>query len=558
MHGTVVLDRDEFNVTAVVLNRGPDAIEDRTDFGFQIGRGRHGRLDPVKGVGRVAVQGGMIKSDCMEIQARATRSGRAALKGCGLAWTGGMGTQLIGLALWGLVGCSQGAIDKPATVLANAQQPIERHRAALGILEATEDHDTTVRMLKHMLGSDQYRVPSKALAYKRLRVIDPDGLSRFLEIRLPRAVRVDWRQWLCEAIAEDGWLELTSTLIRAWARPVAGWSMPPAQRPERLALVQMYGEENLDQVLLRVMLDANPITAANLRARCWELLVEEGSHETLVALLESTEVSPRDGMLRDLKRIAASTGILPRNREEILWARALCTPERGAYLEDLEVAIAALRDGLRGTIEFRDLSVIQAAHAHAPELLQLDDEALYNGLQERVRSEDRRIPSARFEGWRGRYTEALHEVRDQLDWADLIAMRLALSALDRPEVMTHLFDQADRDLADKKTEYGGVIGLDEQGRYHVVEFAPRSRQGDNQFVASQDLFDRGYSALFHFHNHAQKYDNREFAGPHLGDLSYADNTRANCLVFTFLSSRELDVDFYRHGKVVVDLGVIRR
>ncbi|MEE2819531.1 MAG: hypothetical protein VX615_02855, partial [Planctomycetota bacterium] len=77
---------------------------------------------------------------------------------------------------------------------------------------------------------------------------------------------------------------------------------------------------------------------------------------------------------------------------------------------------------------------------------------------------------------------------------------------------------------------------------------------DRRFNASQQMFDAGYTALFHFHYHAQKYRNGDHAGPGLGDKNYADSTRANCIVLTFVNEDEVNVDFYRHGGVVVDLG----
>ena len=65
-----------------------------------------------------------------------------------------------------------------------------------------------------------------------------------------------------------------------------------------------------------------------------------------------------------------------------------------------------------------------------------------------------------------------------------------------------------------------------------------------------------YPSLFHFHMHVQRHRNGDFAGPGFGDVNYADNTRANCLVFTFVRGDAMNVDFYRHGRVLVDLGVI--
>jgi hypothetical protein len=119
-----------------------------------------------------------------------------------------------------------------------------------------------------------------------------------------------------------------------------------------------------------------------------------------------------------------------------------------------------------------------------------------------------------------------------------------------------LFDYAKRDLEDKTTEYGGVIALDDNGRFEILEFEPKIRHHDRRFNASQDMFDAAYTALFHFHFHAQKYRNGDHAGPGMGDKNYATNTRANCLVFTFVNENTMNVDYYRHSGVVIDLGTI--
>ena len=113
-------------------------------------------------------------------------------------------------------------------------------------------------------------------------------------------------------------------------------------------------------------------------------------------------------------------------------------------------------------------------------------------------------------------------------------------------------------MLDKTTEYGGIIRLDAAGRFELVEHLPRIRVADDRYHASQALFEDGYTALFHVHNHAQRYRNARFAGPHIGDMEYADETGANGLVFTFIDPRTINVDFYRHGAVIVDLGTITR
>ena len=72
------------------------------------------------------------------------------------------------------------------------------------------------------------------------------------------------------------------------------------------------------------------------------------------------------------------------------------------------------------------------------------------------------------------------------------------------------------------------------------------------------MLNAAYTAVFHFHFHAQRYRNERYACPGVGDLNYADSTRANCLVFSFVGVDALNIDFYRHGRVIVDLGDVRR
>ena len=154
--------------------------------------------------------------------------------------------------------------------------------------------------------------------------------------------------------------------------------------------------------------------------------------------------------------------------------------------------------------------------------------------------------------------DRLRTWKDELTWGDLAAITMAIEAMAVPQVVSHLFDFADRDMADISTEYGGLIDLDDRGRFNVLEFIPRMRQHDEKFIASQAMFDASYTALFHFHYHAQKRRNEKHAGPGMGDRQYADAVRANCLVLTFVNANRLNVDFYRHGSVLVDLGTIER
>jgi hypothetical protein len=67
----------------------------------------------------------------------------------------------------------------------------------------------------------------------------------------------------------------------------------------------------------------------------------------------------------------------------------------------------------------------------------------------------------------------------------------------------------------------------------------------------------GDAALFHYHFHAQRPDNRDYAGPSNGDLVYADRFGRACLVFTTVDEGVLNADYYQPGGARLDLGMLR-
>jgi hypothetical protein len=487
----------------------------------------------------------------------ATTSKRVEPSGRARSTTFFYGCQLAALLMF-IGGCSPRPVEDPVAVLSNPNEITGRHYAAMRMLEASGDQAATSQALKRVIVADGYFIDVREMAYRRMESIDREGLQRLLEIQMPKIDALQWRARLCELIAEEPWIDMTPTLIRAWARPMPNWVDTPAERPERLALVEMYGEEKLPDVLVQVMLDADPIVSANLRARCWELLIAEGQRDRVIELLADSEISPTDGMFRDLRTIADRTGIIPRNREEIIWARTLCQPENVDFLDAAAAASLLLPEARHEQLELRDLGILVAAVRIDPGLLEQDEASLYAGLRRDADVDGRRLYAANFTGWNQSHTERLRDVREKLSWNDLLAMRIAIESLSIDALRDHVFDYAERDLLDDDTEFGGVIAVDSQGRIELLEFPPRLRRGDNRFEATQELFDAAYTGVFHFHNHAQEYDNADYAGPHMGDFAYAESTRANCLVFTFIDSRTINADYYRHGGIVVDLGTFRR
>jgi hypothetical protein len=295
-----------------------------------------------------------------------------------------------------------------------------------------------------------------------------------------------------------------------------------------------------------------------LRRSAWTLLIQLGERERLAALLASGEFPTDDLMLQDLRVAAVELGVIPVNHEEVIWLRRLRQPEMAEFWSAAVAAVSALPPARRADFELRDLSILIAASRHEPGLIERSRDDLYEEVESHLRSRSRFDPSSGYDSNSSMPPERLADHRDNLTWGDLAAMLMALRALDVPQVIDHLFDYAERDRLDESTEYGGVIHLDDRQRFEVLEFPPRVRYGDWKFEASQEMFDAGYAALFHFHFHCQRYNNARFAGPGAGDIAYAENARVNCLVLTYVREGTMNVDFYRHGRVIVDLGDIER
>lgn len=462
------------------------------------------------------------------------------------------------LAPWLFItGCQPSPIDDPIAVLRNPGESPRRLVRAMEMTDAAPTEGERLEALHRMLYMDGFTTDVREQALNRLAEVDLDNLKRTLRQRYPRLEAWSWLTRLSEIIVERRWADLAPALISSWARPSI-YVNKDSERPEYIALVGLFGEKNVPDVVFDTLLEANAVHEQGLRTRCWTLMNRLGHYDRLVALLLEREVPADDVMLLDLQAAARELGVVPRNREEILWARQLRMPEHASFWNQAASAVARLPVERRRELELRDLAIIVSASLHQPELLTLGKEELYRRVDAHLESTQRHIASRSFDGWDGNFPQRLHEHRDQLTWGDLAAMLIAVRAMQTPEIVTHLFDFADRDLKDKTTEYGGVITLDARNRFELIEFPPRVRFGDLRFNAPQAMFDAGYTGVFHLHFHAQKYDNAEYAGPGMGDLQYADETRANCLVLTFISQSRMNIDYYRHGRLIVDLGEIRR
>ena len=453
-------------------------------------------------------------------------------------------------------GCASGPVEDPVATLSSSSLLGGKHKEAIRLLaERPADDEEANKTLERVVSNAGYTPPVREEALNVLAERDLDRAKRVLRTTLPNTSAWAWLERASQIIAERNWVDLTPALVSSWARPAAMVS-DDLERPEYLALAKLHGPERVTDVVFETFRSARTTGEQGLRTRCWDLLYRLGERERLVALITSSEISADDVLLLDLHAAARDLGVVPHNREEILWLRKLRQPEHEGFWSQAREAAAALPGERRAELEIRDLPVVVSAWVHEPDLLKQSKDELYKRVEDYVKGQKHHFQQSTFDSFGGADSERLFTHRESLTWGDLAAMLIAIRAMEVPQVVAHLFDYAARDRAEESTEFGGVIGLDSKNRFEILEFEPVIREHDQKFIASQEMLDAAYTAIFHFHMHVQYERNDRFAGPGYGDSNYADNTRANCLVLTSVGARKMNVDFYRHNRVVVDLGDI--
>ena len=448
-------------------------------------------------------------------------------------------------------------VEHPLETLRETGIVPAKHLAAMNQLDASPDDADYLKALTKLLWKPGVTVPVRESALLRLEQGHPELLQTTLRRQIPRLSAPRWLDRLGEIIVDRGWIDLTPALVSRWSVPTIS-VVKEEERAEYKTLAALHGSDRVVEVVFETLLDSNKPSQQGLRTRCWNLLHRLGERDRLIELLTQTEPPEDDAFLRDLHRVAREIGMIPHNREEILWLRKLLLAEKAEFWSRAVSAVESFSTVRRRGLEIRDLPILVSAALHEPEMFTLSNENLFTTLAAELQGRKHYTHGTQWSGNDQYQHNRLHHWRDVLTWGDLAAIRIAIRALQVPEVVKHFFNYADRDHADESTEYGGVVKLDRKNRFEIIEFIPRIRQHDHRFNAPQAMLDAAYTALFHFHFHVQRYRNDEYAGPGFGDNNYANNLRANCLVLTFINRDTLNVDFYRHGGVLIDLGVITR
>jgi len=455
-----------------------------------------------------------------------------------------------------VVGCEPRVYEDPVgRMMDRGAQPPVRWAAARQAAETLADDPSRIAALKQLVIAPRHPDDLRAYAIDELIEHDESEARAFLRRRIGRLNNWPTIEHLLDRAVERRWVDFTPAIVRSYAREA--WAYEDAARPERAALASLHPDKTPAEAALAVFADAdgdgpNPTE----RASAWVLLGRlTGSREAMIAMLDSVEAG--DPMAADLEAGLTELAVMPRHTETIAWLQVLRTePYRPLWRLAAEAAgglSAAQREGL----EVRHVPLLARLRASGDERLGLSRAAMWRRVEGRLRGREMHLKAddardiaepQRLEDW-----------SEELSWGDLLVIDAALDAMDRGAARATWFEQAERDRGDASTEYGGLVTWDEGGSLTARPYTAMLRDHDRKFIPPAAMTTDGYAALAQYHFHAQRYANARYAGPGRGDLKrVADRQRVNGLVLTFVGEGRLNVDFYRHGRVSVDLGTIAR
>ncbi len=409
--------------------------------------------------------------------------------------------------------------------------------------------------------------------------VDHADTRQMFALMVPVEPSFDVIAYISQTAGDLGWKEMTPALVRSWARNLG---KPDPERAERAAVMKLNPGEPAERIVYRVF--ATPPAgksgqdlqwAQRARTGAWEVLtrIDPTGSTRLRMLAEDT--APADALVDNLRACVRDLHAIPLTGSQLEWlqelrafdapgqtgtrasgAKASDGPARRAWWTQATTAAASVVPSRQAQVAMRNLEAIRFAKGMQSLRLGADRERLYGELQARLSGRKTYGRVGVQDSGQSWSDENLESHRSKLAWADLLTVLVIDDALSDAKLRGQLWEQVQRDLKDTSTELGGLLELNDGGRYEAVLYPPRptARRGDEEYVAPAEMFQSGPMALAHYHFHAQRINNRTYAGPGPGDEQFAmTHGRAN-IVITPVGEKRFNVDYYQGDGVVVDLG----
>ncbi|MEM9419016.1 MAG: hypothetical protein AAGA25_08220 [Planctomycetota bacterium] len=449
-------------------------------------------------------------------------------------------------SILGIVGCGHRPYEEGLGLILDRSEPVHRRVQTINTIELQgAQHAEAVAAMNVLVWSDRHPLELRLVAMDRLieeqqelfwssanrwwSVVDDPEMADAIGVRVVRDQRKD----------------VIPGLLRRWADGDR-ISVEASDRMEYQVLEQLVAPRSVHEALWRWVGGYGAHDQDTARSAWIVLSRFEDESARRRGLIEF----PGSGDLwGDLQSAASVLDYLPKTREGLTWLSALRSDEtQWAFLVRRKQSLS--EDTARGW-QVRHLGVL----ASLPEtLLHKKEQEIWTELRENL-SEAQQVPRDLPSG-----VSVTLQAEDEppLVWPDLALAWSVRDAMNDPVVVQAWFEQADADLIDTGSEYGGVLTWDSDGAFLAKGFMPDRRQGDRKFFSSPALIEAMYMGLAHYHFHAQQYDNAEFAGPGRGDFEFTEKLETHALTLTFVSRDRINIDLAFPDGRLIDLGCVDR
>lgn len=503
--------------------------------------------------------------------------------GTGVTQVRGLGLVILAACVLLLAGCASSGDSKPVDPEIKLKDPKYTVRQRVDAVQeiwdrGQESREATRERLKNLA----WRVATELdVRLKVMQVLldDPKDVNnedtrKMFALMLPTEPAYIMVDYICETMAERGWKEAAPALVRAWARPTG--RLDP-ERAERKALVKLFPNQPVEQTVYSVF--ATPPTGSGLakeraeaaRTAAWEVLTRLDPDGSKRRAALSAEAASDDPLLADLQAAAKDLRVMPLTGSQLGWLRemrrfdATGTPwdgdARKRWWGEVTTTVAGLAPEQAQALGMRNLEAIRSAKINRPNYLRATRAQLLDDLGSRIKGRKTWPRVGVQENGTTWGSEELSDNQGQMTWADLLTVLMIDDQVQLESIRAELWEQILRDIKDTTTELGGLVeyASPRSLAYTVTLYPPRPtmRRGDQRYVAPEEMFVAGPTALAHYHFHAQRINNREYSGPGPGDAEFARDQGRACLVITPVGDRRFNIDYYQatpKGPVTIDLG----
>jgi hypothetical protein len=346
------------------------------------------------------------------------------------------------------------------------------------------------------------------------------------------------RRTILDRLATTADATMLSDVVKAWAQePAAG-----ADEARFRAIVQKASGQSWDQALLTA------INAESFFARGSAMAVLAGRMTAPGLAGKLASVTPRTEAMAALKASVTQLNYLPEGGPALLALVAAWRVQPNSF-QDVAKLARQWKTDAGYEFHIRDFHVLSRMTTD-PLRKMLKRDELVTAISTALTGRQHAPRAGAAEG-----ADSFAKQAASLSMADLWNIYLLNQMFARPRVLLALRVMAERDRADTRSAWGGLVVYESGGAearlYPPEKDAPAD---DLRYVPSKQMISEGRDSMCRFLAHFEKANNAARAGPTTEELAAAKEGNYYGLVLTTISETEFCAFYFNPQGAVVSLG----